>query len=64
MGSGPLCDIRHAVRSPGQPPVREADAIEPELRPLCKAFARKNCIFTKNVVHLPQLSRLAVTCLL
>ena len=38
MGSGPLCDIRHAVRSPGQPPVREAGSIEPKLQLLRKLF--------------------------
>jgi hypothetical protein len=38
MGSGPLCDLNHATRSPGQPPVREADSIEPKLQLLRKLF--------------------------
>ena len=41
MGSGLLCDIRHAVRSPGQPPVREAGSIEPKLQLLRKLFRCK-----------------------
>lgn len=38
MGSGPLCDFHHATRSPGQPPVREADSIGTKLVLLRKLF--------------------------
>ena len=39
MGSGPLCDLNHATRSPGQPPVREAGSIESKLRARGKLFS-------------------------
>ena len=39
MGSGPLCDLYHSTRSPGKPPVREADSIAPEAKAPCKLFA-------------------------
>jgi hypothetical protein len=44
MGSGPLCDLNHATRSPGQPPVREAGSIEPNLQLRCKLFASNKAI--------------------
>ena len=61
MGSGLLCDIRHAVRSPGQPPFGKLMLLNQSYARGAKHLLEKVVFFTKNVVRLPQLSSLAVT---
>ena len=62
MGSGLLCDIRHAVRSPGQPPFGKLVLLNQSYGRCAKHLLEKVVFFTKTVVGLPQKPRLAVTC--
>ena len=64
MGSGLLCDIRHDVRSPGQPPFGKLMLLNQSYDRCAKHLLEKVVFFTKTVVGLPQKPRLAVTCLL